>query len=255
MGGNPKQAANSMRIVYQFPISHYCEKTRWHLDHKHLDYQVENLFPGLHRFKARRLAGITTLPILKDGDTVIGDSTAIAVYLEKTYPSAPLLPEDAQQREDILALEERFDRLGVHVRRWIYGHLSSWDSALDGMLGSFRPLFGLRDLSRPLLIKALHRLYGLTPDRIEKSAEQVAYGLALIEERLGNDPQRYLVGDRLSLADIAAAALYAPLFAPAGTPWHGMVGHDAASQAQIAEWRLRPAGQWVLRLYAQARHD
>ncbi|MBU2254901.1 MAG: glutathione S-transferase N-terminal domain-containing protein, partial [Gammaproteobacteria bacterium] len=72
-----------MRTLYQFPISHYCEKTRWHLDHKGLDFQVDNLFPGLHRLKSKRLAGIVTLPILKDGEQVIGDSTQIALYLEQ----------------------------------------------------------------------------------------------------------------------------------------------------------------------------
>ena len=50
-----------MRTLYQFPISHYCEKTRWHLDHKGLDYRVDNLFPGFHRLKSQRLAGIATL--------------------------------------------------------------------------------------------------------------------------------------------------------------------------------------------------
>ena len=35
------------RILYQFPISHYCEKARWQLDHKGLAYRTRNLLPGL----------------------------------------------------------------------------------------------------------------------------------------------------------------------------------------------------------------
>jgi hypothetical protein len=36
------------RILHQFPISHYCEKTRWNLDAKQLEYRVKNQLPGPH---------------------------------------------------------------------------------------------------------------------------------------------------------------------------------------------------------------
>jgi glutathione S-transferase len=78
-------AGGIMRTLYPFPIPHYGEKTRWHLDHKGPDFQVDNLFPGLHRLKSKRLADIVTLPILKNGEQVIGDFSQIALYLEQTY--------------------------------------------------------------------------------------------------------------------------------------------------------------------------
>lgn len=242
-----------MRTLYQFPISHYCEKTRWHLDHKGLDYRVDNLFPGLHRFKSKRIAGIVTLPVLADGAQVVGDSTDIALYLEERYPEAPLLPADEAQRADVLALEERFDRLGVHVRRWLYGQIREWDSVMHAMLKVYRPLFGLRDAMKPVLINGVQKLYGVTPERVAKSQAALLEGLALIESRIGDDPSRYLVGERLSLADIAAAALFAPMFTPSGTPWADIAGHDQNTQAFLDEQTARPAGQWVLRRYAEDR--
>ncbi|MHA6492881.1 glutathione S-transferase family protein [Pseudomonas borbori] len=242
-----------MRTLYQFPISHYCEKTRWHLDHKGLDFQVDNLFPGLHRIKSKRLAGIVTLPILKDGERVIGDSTRIALYLEENYSQAPLLPADGELRQQALELEERFDRLGVHVRRWLYGQIKQWDSVMHAMLKVYRPWFGLRDAMKPVLINGVQKLYGVTPERVAKSQAEVLEGLALIESRIQGDPSRYLVGDRLTLADISAAALFAPLFTPAGTPWEGVAGHDAKTQQFLDELHAHPAGQWVLRRYAEDR--
>lgn len=242
-----------MRTLYQFPISHYCEKTRWHLDHKGLDYQVANLFPGLHRFKSKRLAGIATLPILQDGAMRIGDSTTIALHLEQAYPELPLLPEDAAQRAAVLELEERFDRLGVHVRRWLYGQIKDWSSVMHAMLKVYRPCFGLRDLMQPVLINGVQKLYGVTPERVAKSQAELLIGLDLIEEKIGNDPARYLVGERLSLADVSAAALFAPLFTPTGTPWDGIAGHDTETQRFLDQLYARPAGQWVLRRYAEDR--
>ncbi|WP_207390753.1 glutathione S-transferase family protein [Phytopseudomonas dryadis] len=243
-----------MRTLYQFPISHYCEKTRWHLDHKGLAYQVDNLFPGLHRLTTRRIAGIDTLPVLRDADRVIGDSTRIALYLEEHYPQRPLLPADARQRAEVLELEERFDRLGVHVRRWLYGQIRQWDSLMHAMLHVYPPLLGLRDLSKPLLIGTLKRLYGVTPPRVARSQAELLDCLALIEARIDNDPGRYLVGDRLSLADVSAAALLAPLFTPAGTPWAGVCGYDDASAEFVAHLHERPAGQWVMRRYDEDRN-
>lgn len=242
-----------MRTLYQFPISHYCEKTRWHLEHKGLEYRVDNLFPGLHRLKSQRLAGIRTLPILQDGDQSIGDSTQIALYLEQHYPDKPLLPPDAGQRQQVLELEERFDRLGVHVRRWLYGQIKDWESVMHAMLKVYRPLLGLRDLMKPVLINGVQKLYGVTPQRVAQSQAELLEGLALIESRIQGDPSRYLVGDQLSLADISAAALFAPLFTPAGTPWEGIAGHDAKTQAFLDELHAHPAGQWVLRRYTEDR--
>ncbi|MGL4319045.1 MAG: glutathione S-transferase family protein [Pseudomonas sp.] len=242
-----------MRTLYQFPISHYCEKTRWHLDHKGLDFQVKNLFPALHRLKSKRLAGIGTLPILQDGVKVIGDSTSIALYLEQYYPAQPLLPRNEELREQTLELEERFDRLGVHVRRWLYGQIQQWDTVLHAMLKVHRPWFGLRNLMKPLLVSGVQKLYGVTPERVAKSEAELLAGLELIEQRIGNDPSRYLVGERLTLADVSAAALFAPLFTPAGTPWEGITGHGQQTRAFLDQLFARPAGQWVLRRYAEDR--
>src|SRR5690606_11485280 len=52
------RAMSEQRVVYQFPISHYCEKTRWQLDHKGMPYQIRNLLPGAHRLFTRTRAGV-----------------------------------------------------------------------------------------------------------------------------------------------------------------------------------------------------
>ena len=76
-----------MRVLYQFPLSHYCEKARWLLDHKELDYVAHNLIPGFHRAFAQLKTGQNLLPILKDDHRWIAESTKIALYLDDTYPN------------------------------------------------------------------------------------------------------------------------------------------------------------------------
>ena len=109
------------RILYQFPISHYCEKSRWQLDYKGLAYRTRNLLPGPHRLRTQWMARINTLPVLRDGQRVVGDSTKIAYYLEKHYPERSLIPTDAESRARVIELEQQLDRVAVHVRRWRYG--------------------------------------------------------------------------------------------------------------------------------------
>ena len=53
--------------LYQFPISHYCEKVRWALDFKGLPYQKISCLPGLHARKNKKMAKFSSVPILKQG--------------------------------------------------------------------------------------------------------------------------------------------------------------------------------------------
>ncbi|MEE2996588.1 MAG: glutathione S-transferase family protein [Pseudomonadota bacterium] len=65
-------------------FSPYCWRTRMALEHKGLDYEtipVRFTDKGLIAFSDQEL-----LPIIKDGDTVVSDSWAIAEYLENQYP-------------------------------------------------------------------------------------------------------------------------------------------------------------------------
>ncbi|WP_421684154.1 hypothetical protein HKW98_06995 [Stutzerimonas urumqiensis] len=93
----------------------------------------------------------------------------------------------------------------------------------------------------------------MTPERVAKSEAELLDGLEALEKRIHNDPSRYLVGDRLSLADISAAALYAPLLPPPDTPWASIGGFSAPAREVLDRIRERPAGQWILQRYRQDR--
>ena len=68
-----------MRTLYQFPLSHFCEKARWLLDYKELDFVAHNLIPGVHRAFAQLKTGQNRLPILRDQHCWVADSTEIAL--------------------------------------------------------------------------------------------------------------------------------------------------------------------------------
>jgi len=85
-----------MLTLYQFPISHYCEKIRWTLDYKKLIIKIINLLPGLHVLKTQKLAPHAFVPILVHDNKVIQGSSKIITYLDKEYSEQSLTPKKEQ---------------------------------------------------------------------------------------------------------------------------------------------------------------
>ncbi len=249
---------SSERTLYQFPISHYCEKARWLLDAKGLAYTLVNLMPGAHQRVTKRLAnGKGSVPVLVDGATALGDSTEIALYLERTYPTPPLLPPEGPERDRVLELEDYFDHAaGIHVRRWAYGHIIDGGANLGEMMfGAYpAPQRWLGRAAVPLIKFALKRQYRITPPKVEESRVKLLEGLDRLEREIQGDPARYLVGSSLTIADITAASLYSPLLMAENSPYPPRP--DSETPKAIVEMRqalmARPAGQWLLRRY---QHD
>ncbi|ATB31665.1 glutathione S-transferase family protein [Melittangium boletus] len=251
----------SGRILYQFPISHFSEKSRWNLDAKGISYRVHNLIPGLHLLVTKRLTkGVSgTVPILVDEEQVIHDSTDIALYLERAYPATPaLIPSTAAERERVLELEDYFDTIvGKNVRRWVYAQL--FDGNVDVrplMFGALSPPVRLLGHAMyPLIRRTIRRQYIQTPAKVEASRVKLMEGIERLEGEIQGDPSRYLVGSSLSIADITAAALYAPMMMPEASPYALQPGQ--AVPPALAEMRARllarPAGQWFLRRYQEDR--
>lgn len=70
------------------PFSPHCWKAKMALAHKGLDFRgVPTRFLEVPAVEG----GSRTVPVIRDGDRVVADSFAIALYLEKTYPDRPTL--------------------------------------------------------------------------------------------------------------------------------------------------------------------
>lgn len=77
-------------------FSPYCWRAKMALTHKGLEFDT---VPWRFTEKdAIAFSGSTTVPVLKDGDTVVADSWNIAVYLDEAYPSRPGLFGGAESR-------------------------------------------------------------------------------------------------------------------------------------------------------------
>lgn len=246
-----------LRVLYQFPLSHYCEKARWLLDFKELDYVAQNLTPGLHFAFAQMKTGQHRLPILKDDRQYIPDSTQIALYLDQHYPEHPLLRKDRLLVEQAQALDLQAVELGIHVRRWGLGtNLHHSDDQIEIMLGERGYLRNFERFAKPLLKTLVKKNYQLHPEAIATSKKEMEFHIQTFNQILVENGGQYLVGHQLGLADISVCAMLAPLLNISGTPWevdHLDILHPEHLLQREALLDL-PLGQYVQRIYRTERH-
>jgi len=189
-----------MRLL-QFSTSHYCRKARLALGYKQISYEVENLTPGLHALRLRPLTGLTTVPVLQpelpDRPEVVADSSHIFTFLEDLQPEPPLFPQEPQQRLEVLQLEDWLDEsLGVATRFVYYDYRAGEGKAIDPSWMS------------QMVIQVVRRQYGMTPAGVMLARDRLSEGLQFLQQRWQSE---FLVGDRLTAADLTAAALLSPL--------------------------------------------
>jgi len=197
-----------MLELYQFEISQYSEKVRLLLDYKGLPYRKVEVMPGVGQLEIFRMTGKRQVPVLKDGNTVISDSTAIAKYLDQHYPERPLIPVNPKQRGLCLLIEEWADEsIGTKSRVALFGGLSQNQNFRTSVLPSSTPDV-LRNLVSALPGEVLSILgfgVGASPDAVKEAQEVLKQDLEALSLLLQDSP--YLVADYPTLADFAVAGL------------------------------------------------
>ena len=246
-----------MRILYQFPLSHFCEKARWLLDHKELEYVAQNLTPGVHRAFAQLKTGQNKLPILRDGQQWIADSSHIALYLDQYYPEHALLYSTEKLKNQILQIDERAAELGKHVRRWGLAHMVASDESMDILIGEKGYLRRFEKYSKPILKTLLSKGYELEPEKVSTAQAQMDLIIEEFNQQLIENHGRYLVGQRLSLEDISVCSMLAPVLQLPGTPWEKESNEEWSEAFQQYRDHLLdlPLGQYIQRIYRTERNS
>jgi glutathione S-transferase len=207
-----------MLELYQFELSHYCEKIRLILDYKGLPYRKIEVTPGIGQLDLFRLSGQRQVPVLKDGAEVVADSTAIAKYLDQRYPERPIIPTDPKQRALCFLIEEWADEsIGLNSRKVMIGAFSQSAAFRRAFLPSSTPDFlrTIVDSVPPEALEVLGMGAGFGPDTVKSARQAMQQNLESLSVLLQDSP--YLVGDQPTLADFAVAGLTMYVKFPAGS--------------------------------------
>ena len=246
-----------MRTLYQFPLSHFCEKARWLLDHKELYFVAKNPIPGVHRAFAQLKTGQNNLPILHDQGKWIAESTHIALYLDDVYPEHGLLRSDPKLRQQALDIDELANELGVCVRSWGLTHaLLESDESLEIMIGEKGYLRKFEKYSKPIIKSLVSSGYKPDSEKVNFAKQRMDEIVEILNAQLVNNSGRYMVGDRLGLADIAVCSMLAPLLQIPETPWERENQQVVSEVFQQIKNELMdlPLGQYIKRIYMNERH-
>lgn len=249
--------STSAPVFYLFAISHYCEKARWALDYLGIEHELRFVGPGEHGQIARQLgAPKTSVPYLDLGGEVIQGSADIINWAESTPASNGQSLTPDIDVEVAVQIEQRADDVvGVHIRRMYYSE------AMVEHPSIVRRIF-LSDLSfgkKPKIGLAWSKIRKIMISRMDLGLEQgieshaiVDAELTWLDERM-SDGREFLVGERLSRADIAMASLFSPLVLPIQHPTYASLAHPPRMAATVADWSRRPSMRWIRDMYAKHR--
>ena len=193
-------AAADPRIMF----SPFCWRIRMALLHKGLDFTV---LPW--RFSERgatAASGYDAVPVIRDGERWVGDSWAIALYLDRTYPDAPLM-KDAESRA---------------AARLVLGVCGSAVFPAAIRIAVCAAYNILDEASKPYFRETREAMFGCTLEELDVGEEQAKAGLGealkpfaevlAASEYLGGDEPTYadyVLFGLLKWADIVSP--YAPL--------------------------------------------
>jgi glutathione S-transferase len=164
-------------------VSPFVRKIRVVLAEKGIDYEQEQINPFGAPPGWREISPLGKIPVLKDGDRTLADSSVIAAYLEKRFPTPALYPTDPYDYARALWIEEYMD---------------------GGVVPQLAPKIFL-----PLVLKPLMSGGAAPSDEVEEAArnafeEDGAHFFAYLEKELGDAD--HFVGNQLTIADIAVAS-------------------------------------------------
>ncbi|OWU85833.1 glutathione S-transferase [Oceanicola sp. 22II-s10i] len=203
-----------MARLYHVPLSPFCRKVRLSLAEKRIECELieERYWEKDPDFLRRNPAA--KVPVLRIDNRTMSESAAICEWLEEVYPEPPLMPRDPDQRLEVRRLVAWFD--------------DKFHSEVTSKL-----------LYERVNKKIMKKGY---PDSTNVKAGAAAIKFHLDYMAWLLDHRRWLAGDRMTLADFAAAAHLSCLDYISDVDW--------GRKEQVKDWyakiKSRPAFRSIL---------
>lgn len=164
--------------LYGAALSPFVRKTRIFLQEKGIPFEAIHVDPNNPPADFVTLNPLKRIPVLQHGDRVIADSAVICRYLESLFPETPLYPSDPWEQARCTWFEKFAD----------------YEIARDCTFAVFRNRIIMPLLGRPC-----------DEEKVQKALTQIVPPLFTYLDGELQD-REYLVGDSMTIADIALAS-------------------------------------------------
>ncbi len=239
--------------LLEFPHSHYCEKARWALDYKQLQFQAVAILPGLHMLTVRKYAPQTLVPVLIDDEKIVQGAGEIIDYLEEISPANALIPAAAELDLGKYYEQDLAERLGLSIRQILYQRLLAYPDFVRYCFTQNMPAYKGRVfcLLYPILRKKMYQRYVLSDESCLQARRSFDAAMDELAKRL--EGMQYLVADKFSRADLSVAAMLSLLAMPPEHPFPWKDVPDQTLKVFYEEYANHPATHWVRKMYAKHR--
>ena len=195
----------SQPILHQYQVSPFAAKVRRCLHFKGVAFRAINY--GLTGVgKIRKLSPAGKAPVLEHNGRIIPDSTDIIEHLEACYPQRPVYPADPRERAMAHVLEDWADEslyfYDLTMRSWPGNATWLADDLVMEDSGVMKRVF---HRLAPKLIAKQGRDQGTGRKPQEAVCADAARHFDAIETLVAD--REWLVGDTLSVADIAVVSM------------------------------------------------
>lgn len=187
-------------IIYGSSLSPFTRKVLTFANEKGLAFEHKPVRPQDNSPDFRATSPLGKIPGLADGDYKLADSSAICHYLERKYPAPSLFPAGAEEVGRMLWFDEYADTILIPTAGKVFFQLA------------VRPRLLQQQPDMAIVDQALTKEIPPVLDYLERTIDGP-----------------FLVGGRLSLADIAIHCIFVNL---------KLVGHpvDATRWPRLAEY-------------------
>jgi len=240
--------------LLEFPHSHYCEKARWALDFKGLEFEAVPILPMFHLITIKKFAPNTTVPVLLNAEDAKQGSSEIITYLDDKYPTDLLTPSKEKERKKCLEIEQQMDEcLGENLRRIYYSKLLAYPELIGHCFTHPMPKIKqiIFKLIYPFCRYKIYQHFVISEQRVDQSIKDFAKSMDELAVIL--EGKEYLIDDRFSRADLSIASMLSLMIMPKEHPFPWQEMPDPYIKSFQESYHDHPVSTWVRMIYSRHR--
>ena len=190
-----------MLELHQFRHSPYCLKVRMALAAKKLEYRTVEITPAVGQIDIFQKTGQKKLPVLFDKETTIHNSSSIIRHLEKMEIEPKLIPEGIKEASQAQIIENWADTTLAKSIKIVFLEELTKNPILISSLFDKEISDSMQNFLLNIPTKIASQISGLINQKEKESLKQ---NLEYLSNLINHE--NFLIGDKLSIADISVAS-------------------------------------------------